>query len=305
MKHEQTEAHVPARVLPDEDCWCSILQCLKDEPATLCRCAEVCFLFYNLCGSDTQISEDLWKGICERRWERKMNKKVQIGKRAQARQSQFLRLALNNGSCPAHRKESAEAGLEHASSHRDAHLLTLATELTPQCAHFASCNLSSCCSLGNACCAGCLPSLWKLSYYEAEWDSKRATLTLEELTSYLWHFQFLQYPSPYLFVSRYNPDFTYESSIFSIPLPWRLVSGSSLQVDAYPVLEASRNLETWGWSLENAHVRMDQMDIPASRYHEWASPSGMDLSDASVMYADEDGFLDEWGVEYGDGVGFH
>ena len=36
-----------------------------------------------------------------------------------------------------------------------------------------------------------------------------------------------------------------------------------------------------------------------------ASPSGMDLSDASVMYADEDGFLDEWGVEYGDGVGFH
>jgi hypothetical protein len=38
---------------------------------------------------------------------------------------------------------------------------------------------------------GWKPSLWKLSYFEAEWDSKRTTLTIEDITSRLWRFRFL------------------------------------------------------------------------------------------------------------------
>jgi hypothetical protein len=111
------------------------------------------------------------------------------------------------------------------------------------------------------------PSVWKLSYFEAEWDSVRTNISIEEITAYLWRFRFLHYPSPY-FVVRFNPDFTYDSCMFTTSLPWRLVSSSCIQVDAYPVLHASRNKENWGWSLQNMHVRMDQIDIPCSLYAE-------------------------------------
>ena len=52
-------AQAPVRVgagggqmLPEDDCWAMIMQCLKDEPAALCRCSEVCGAFHALCGND-------------------------------------------------------------------------------------------------------------------------------------------------------------------------------------------------------------------------------------------------------------
>ena len=140
-----------------------------------------------------------------------------------------------------------------------------------------------------------LPCVWKLSYFEAEWDSQRKTLSIEELCGHLWSFHFLHqwhHPSP-KFIVRYNADFTYDSCMFMGPLPWRLVGASSLQVrsivklsvkgrenryqfrsttlqvDAYPALQASRHPVNWGWSLENMYVRMDQLDVPCSQYEVW------------------------------------
>eukprot|EP00802_Teleaulax_amphioxeia_P026349 Tamp_27396.p1 GENE.Tamp_27396~~Tamp_27396.p1 ORF type:complete len:177 (-),score=25.19 Tamp_27396:326-814(-) len=106
-------------MLPEDDCWAMIMQCLKDEPAALCRC-----------------SEDL--------------------QGAPARRACAAAVTSGQG-----RRNNA------------------------------------------------FP-LWKLSYFEAEWDSIRTNITIEEVTSHLWRFRFLHYPSP-SFVVRYNPDFTYDS----------------------------------------------------------------------------------------------
>eukprot|EP00802_Teleaulax_amphioxeia_P020070 Tamp_20336.p1 GENE.Tamp_20336~~Tamp_20336.p1 ORF type:complete len:217 (-),score=41.03 Tamp_20336:105-755(-) len=163
-------------MLPEDDCWAMIMQCLKDEPAALCRC-----------------SEDL--------------------QGAPARRACAAAVTSGQG-----RRNNA------------------------------------------------FP-LWKLSYFEAEWDSIRTNITIEEVTSHLWRFRFLHYPSP-SFVVRYNPDFTYDSCMFATSLPWRLVGASSLQVDAFPALHASRSVADWGWCLQNMHVRMDQIDAPCSLYAE-------------------------------------
>jgi hypothetical protein len=136
------------------------------------------------------------------------------------------------------------------------------------------------------------PSVWKLSFFEAEWESKRTTLSIDEVCGHLWAFHFLHHryhPSP-RFIVRYNADFTYESCMFTAPLPWRLVGASSLQVDAYPVLQASRDA-TWGWNLENMYVRMEQLDVPSNQYEEWWNHGLQSILDATEQEDEGGGAL--------------
>ena len=78
----------PALALED-DCWAMIIHFIKDEPAIMCRCAEVCGAFHALCGSDDFVSEEIWKEVCVCRWVNKLNKKLSAGKRASARHLEF------------------------------------------------------------------------------------------------------------------------------------------------------------------------------------------------------------------------
>jgi len=66
-----------------------IIHFIKDEPAVMCRCAEVCGAFHALCGSDDFVSEEIWKEVCVCRWVNKLNKKLSAGKRASARHLEF------------------------------------------------------------------------------------------------------------------------------------------------------------------------------------------------------------------------
>ena len=215
-------AQAPVRVgagggqmLPEDDCWAMIMQCLKDEPAALCRCSEVCGAFHALCGN-----EDMWREICQRRWAGKLNKKLTPGKRASARQLDELGFQpIESAHAPAQDLQGAPA--------RRACAAAVTSGQGRRNNAFPLWKLRCRDSVTRAAAAvraGCAPArtnlTWKHarahshalahSYFEAEWDSIRTNITIEEVTSHLWRFRFLHYPSP-SFVVRYNPDFTYDS----------------------------------------------------------------------------------------------
>ncbi|KAJ3321779.1 hypothetical protein HDV06_003928 [Boothiomyces sp. JEL0866] len=67
---------------------------------------------------------------------------------------------------------------------------------------------------------------WKASYIAAEKDSKRTTITKEELCTTEWSFKFKQWPEDHPGIKAYfKPDYTYVSDLFDHELKWRFYAG--------------------------------------------------------------------------------
>ena len=116
---------------------------------------------------------------------------------------------------------------------------------------------------------------WKHYYAEAEIDAKRSTITFEELTNFRWAFCFKM--NPFFAVDnseyrvhdypRFNPDFTFTSSMFRHVMRWRFPFSerNRVQVEEYPYLEASRTPD-WGWKLTNPFVVFTSMDVDPDEF---------------------------------------
>lgn len=110
---------------------------------------------------------------------------------------------------------------------------------------------------------------WKASYIAKLMDSKKKTISKDELCAIVWSFQFIR---PFqdnlepltvkfaLLNSRFHPDYKYESTMFERRLNWRFYDGE-IQIEQYPCLSISRTSD-WGWLLVNDHVVFSSGPMP-------------------------------------------
>jgi hypothetical protein len=99
-----------------------------------------------------------------------------------------------------------------------------------------------------------MPSLkcnkWKISYFSSLLDSKRTTITLQELCEREWFFKFYAWDDDHPgTIDLFYPDFTYETGIFPGKFKWKLVP-EGIKFEEYSVLMVERT-EDWGWKFTN------------------------------------------------------
>jgi hypothetical protein len=117
-------------------------------------------------------------------------------------------------------------------------------------------------------------AVWKQAFQFAEADSRRDTITIDELCANEWSFSFKNHFMAFMGAqhmtihSRFLPDFTYQSQMLGDGLmEWQFVGPdqSRLQVDQYPYICCSRAAD-WSWRLENANVVLREI-FPGSAVH--------------------------------------
>eukprot|EP01080_Neovahlkampfia_damariscottae_P002762 gene2762-4170_t len=97
---------------------------------------------------------------------------------------------------------------------------------------------------------------WKIDYYESIGDSKRLTITMEELQNLEWKMVFKQkhMGQQLIDVPLFGKDGIYSSQLFDNEFPYKLIEdGLAVQIAEYPFLHVDRT-KNWSFHLENLYV---------------------------------------------------
>ena len=114
---------------------------------------------------------------------------------------------------------------------------------------------------------------WKQYYAEAEADSRRLSLTMEELCGFHWAFCFqthlferLQDELPVYDYPRFHLDHTYTSMLFPRVMHWQFSIGrNAIQIEQFPTHVISRTAN-WGWRMTNRYVIFTSMDVDDNEF---------------------------------------
>eukprot|EP01116_Phalansterium_solitarium_P021029 TRINITY_DN63_c0_g2_i2.p1 TRINITY_DN63_c0_g2~~TRINITY_DN63_c0_g2_i2.p1 ORF type:complete len:357 (+),score=75.44 TRINITY_DN63_c0_g2_i2:189-1259(+) len=100
---------------------------------------------------------------------------------------------------------------------------------------------------------------WKRVYQMAELDSRRTTISMEELTGMLWRLSYAwEGESVYV---RFHPNYEMDNpTAEGPPMSWRWV-GKNIRVDNFPTLVV-RRLPDWGWEMRNCNAVLESVDDP-------------------------------------------
>ena len=105
-----------------------------------------------------------------------------------------------------------------------------------------------------------IPAKWKASYAAEKIDSRRVTITWEEITSRSWRLvfiersNFMEHGSPRM-VGHFGKDYIWTSPFGEHP--WHFSGENAVQVGQFPPVYAKRDNKTWEWILTNDRVRLE------------------------------------------------
>lgn len=104
----------------------------------------------------------------------------------------------------------------------------------------------------------------KLVYWTQERDSKRKTITVDELTDSTWslHFHQSQGARDYPLFEKNN---RFVMHIYLNSFNWKINSAGNVQIDEYPEMVVSRT-EDWGWMLENGYAMMKTLSLERENF---------------------------------------
>jgi len=100
---------------------------------------------------------------------------------------------------------------------------------------------------------------WKAAFAAEIIDSRRLSVTWEELVRLEWQVVFLNHRFYYGQTPRiagtFGKDYTWTSELGTHP--WCFFSDNAVQIGEFPPLYAKRTKNTWSWHLTNDHVRLE------------------------------------------------
>lgn len=166
---------------------------------------------------DLSSDDSIWYEMCERKWEGKLNVS-----------RFFVRDGVNDS-------DPRDLHADHSFPFRTA--MTFCSQLVAQFGHPRSVPPLNMCSLMHQ------PTSWKESYWMAELDSHRETITREELTIFRFQLVYMGSPSK-MGLRQFNRDGFYESPYMG-RTEW-ILHGQQLLFAGMSLL-IERDKGNWGW----------------------------------------------------------